>query len=395
VIDLTTSYAGPVASMYLADMGAEVIKVERPVHGDDARSWGPPFVSGESAWFLAANRNKRSICLDLRSEQGHAVLMRLLEHADVFIQSFNPSKLDQLGLQPERLRERFPRLVCCSLSGFGLDGPDRDLPGYDLVAQARSGIMSVTGEPGGMPQRVSTALSDIAAGTIASFAVAAALRHAALTGEGDAIDVTLFDAALALMAPRIAAFLAGEPEPRPSGATDSVLSVYQAFDTADDPIVIAIGNDAIWQRACGAMDLSSLAEDAELRSNSSRREGRERIIPVIQARLAERSSAEWLEAFAAAGVPAAPIRYLADTVADPQVTARGSIRTMDHPEAGPVQIVSAPWRLASDENGHPMTPAPRLGDDTRDVLREAGYTDHEVEALIANGAAWLAPLPAS
>jgi crotonobetainyl-CoA:carnitine CoA-transferase CaiB-like acyl-CoA transferase len=395
VIDLTTSFAGPVASMYLADMGAEVIKVERPVNGDDSRSWGPPFVGGESAWFLAANRNKRSVCIDIRDERGFEALMRMLASADVFIQSFNPTKLGPLGLEPERLRKRFPRLIYCSLSGFGLEGPDRNLPGYDLVAQARSGLMSVTGEEGRMPQRVSTALSDISAGTVASFTIAAALRRAALTGEGDSIDVTLFDAALALMAPRIASYLAGEPEPRPSGATDSVLSVYQAFETADRPIVIAVGNDTIWQRTCEVLSLPALAADPTLASNSDRRERREQVIAAFQARLLEKSSEEWLAAFTVAAVPAAPIRFLSDTVTDPQLIARGSIDVMTHPDAGQVQVVGAPWRLASEGGRGRMEPAPRLGSDTCEVLRETGYTDPEIDELISEGVAWPTRVPTS
>ncbi len=215
VVDVSTSYAGPTATMYLGDMGADVVKVERPETGDDARLWGPPFVGneagGESAWFLSANRNKRSVCLDLSTQEGLAALMRLLGRADVFVENINPAKLEKRGLDPGALRERFPRLIYCALSGFGLDGPDRDRPGYDLIAQARSGLMSVTGAKGGTPQRVSTALSDVVAGMVAAFAVAAALVRQQSTGEGELVDVSLLDADLALMAPRVASFLAGEP----------------------------------------------------------------------------------------------------------------------------------------------------------------------------------------
>jgi len=264
VIDMTTSYAGPTAAMYLADLGATVIKVERPGHGDDARMWGPPFVNGASAWFASANRNKKSLVLNLRTAEGRAVLARLLEDADVFLQNMNPAKLERMGIDGPTLLQRNPRLVYCAMSGFGLDGPDSDLPGYDLVAQARSGLMSVTGEKGRSPQRVSTALSDVVTGMCAALAINAALVGQARRGVGEIIDVSLLDTDLALMAPRFAAFMAGEPEPAPSGGTDSVLAVYQPFEASDRSMVVAIGNDLMWQRFCEAVGLPELAADPAL-----------------------------------------------------------------------------------------------------------------------------------
>src|SRR6476660_7666543 len=209
VVDISSSYAAPTASMYLADMGADVIKVEPP-RGDDARGWGPPFLNGEAAWFLSVNRNKRSLCLDIREETGREILFQLLESADVFVENLNPAKLEKHGLSLSGLRARFPHLVICAFSGFGLDGPDAALPGYDLIAQARSGMMSVTGDDG-IPQRVSTALSDVASGTVAAFAIAAALVRQQQTGEGEIVDNALLEADLALMSPRVASFLAGDP----------------------------------------------------------------------------------------------------------------------------------------------------------------------------------------
>ena len=395
MVDVTTSYAGPIATMYLGDMGAEVIKVERPVRGDDTRGWGPPFVGGESAWYLSANRNKRSVCIDLRSPDGMAVLGSLLETADVFIESFNPAKLEGLGLAPDAIRERFPRLIYCAMSGFGLDGPDRELPGYDLVAQARSGMMSVTGEHGRMPQRVSTALSDVVAGTVAAFAIAAALRRQALTEEGDVIDVGLLDADLSLMAPRIGSFLAGEPEPKPSGAMDSVLAVYQPFETADRPIVVAVGNDAMWRRMCEVIGRPDLAADPGLATNADRRERRAEVIEAIAERLRERPAAEWLAALAQAAIPSAPIQFLSDVTGDPQVRARRSIRAMDHPGGGEIEVVASPWRLTSDAGAPPMRAAPWLGADTVDVLAEAGYSEDRIAELIEGGAVWSTSVPAA
>jgi crotonobetainyl-CoA:carnitine CoA-transferase CaiB-like acyl-CoA transferase len=387
VVDISSSYAGPTASMYLGDMGADVVKVERPHIGDDARSWGPPFVGDQAAWFLSANRNKRSACIDLSQPPGRELLLRLLDGADVFIENLNPAKLGQLGLDPGEVRGPRPRLIYCAISGFGLDGPDHDRPGYDLIAQARSGLMSVTGAPGAMPQRVSTALSDVVTGMLAAFTISAALFRRASTGEGELIELSLLESDLALMAPRIAAFLAGEPEPKPSGGMDSVLAVYQPFETADAPIVLAVGNDRMWQRCCGVLGLEELAADEELATNAGRRERRHEVVAAVAERLAAAPAAEWLERFAAAGVPCQPVNFLSSVVTDPQVLSRGAIAEHDHPTAGVYSAVQAPWRLGSSGRGA-AEPPPVLGAHTAEVLAEAGLTPDEVAALVAEGVAW-------
>lgn len=388
IVDLSTSYAGPTATMYLADMGAEVVKVERPGRGDDARAWGPPFIGEGSAWFHSANRNKLSIAVNLRSPGGRRVLDRLMERADVFVENLNPTKLESLGLDPDTVRRRFPRIIYCAISGFGLTGPDSGLAGYDLVAQARSGLMSVTGAMGGTPQRVSTALSDIVTGLVAAFAIAAALRRQERTGRGELVDVSLLDADLALMAPRIASYLAGEPEPRPSGGTDSVLAVYQPFETADRPIVVAIGNDTIWQRFCRATKLDDLAADPPLMDNAGRRAARARILPRIAERLRTRPAAHWLREFGAAMVPAAPIQTLSEVVDDPQVRARGSLQTLSAANGVSPQVVASPWRFACPDTDRRQSPIRPAGADTVDVLRAHGFADGHIEALLASGAVW-------
>ncbi|WP_255657771.1 CaiB/BaiF CoA-transferase family protein [Aeromicrobium sp. Leaf350] len=384
VVDVTTSYAGPTASMYLADLGATVIKVEKPGGGDDARGWGPPFVDGTSAWFATANRNKSSVVLDLRNPAGREALLRLIASADVFLQNMNPTKLERLGIDGASLLDQHPRLVYCAMSGFGLDGPDSHLPGYDLVAQARSGLMSVTGESGRSPQRVSTALSDVVTGMCAAIAINAALVRQARHGRGEIIDVSLLDTDLAMMAPRIGAFQAGEPEPAPSGGTDSVLAVYQPFQTADRVIVIAIGNDMMWQRFCGATGLADLGAEPKLRDNAGRREQRPRITARIAEVLATRTAEEWLGVMESVSVPAAMVQSLSEVISDPQVVARRSL--MDVPGTdGSLVTVRSPFRLASSP--HPRNERfPDLGADTERVLTELGYTTDEARDLAPSSA---------
>ncbi|WP_326686201.1 CoA transferase [Streptomyces sp. NBC_01795] len=387
VVDISSSYAAPTTSMYLGDMGAEVIKIE-PVRGDDARGWGPPFLNGEAAWFLSVNRNKKSLCLDIRTEQGREVLFRLLEAADVFIENLNPAKLERHGLGLDALRERFPRLVICALSGFGIDGPDAALPGYDLIAQARSGMMSVTGADG-VPQRVSTALSDVAAGTVAAYAVAAALVRQQRHGVGEVIDVSLLEADLAFMSPRIASYLAGEPEPRPCGGTDSVVAIYQTFQTSDRPIVVAVGNDRLWLRACAALDLDELAQRPDLATNAGRRARRAEAVDAFQSVLSTMTSQEALKALQTVGVPCAQINSLSEVVDDPQVKAREAIVNQAHPRAGTFQGVGSPWRLGSQSSRAPRLPAPLRGEHGSEILAEAGFDEEKIADLVEADVIWI------
>ncbi|MBV6756681.1 CaiB/BaiF CoA transferase family protein [Rhodococcus opacus] len=380
VVDLTTSYAGPTATMYLADLGADVVKIERP-GGDEARDWGPPFVGETSAWFASANRNKRSIVLDLKAVEGLEVLYRLIDEADVLVENFNPTKLARLGLDPGVLRARNPRLIYCAMTGFGLDGPDNGQPGYDLAAQARSGLMSVTGAMDGSPQRVSTALSDIVTGMCAALAICAAAVKQRSEGVGDLVDVSLLDSDLALMAPRIAAYLAGEPEPRPSGGSDSVLAVYQTFQTLDRDIAVAIGNEGIWQRFCRALELTDLAEAPDLQSNGGRRARRPELVARIAEQLVQRNAADWLKILAEAGVPASLVQGLSEVVNDAQVTARASLIPVDSVDG--LFGVRSPFRLASVPQ-LPGTAVPRAGEHTHEILRECGFDADQIEGL-ANG----------
>ncbi|MGH3356436.1 MAG: CaiB/BaiF CoA transferase family protein [Nocardioidaceae bacterium] len=384
VVDLSTSYAGPTASMYLADLGADVVKVERPRRGDDARSWGPPFVGGASAWFASANRNKRSIALDLRSPGGLDALHCLVAGADVLVESLNPTKLARIGLAPAEIRARHPRLVYCAMSGVGLTGPHAHLPGYDLVAQARSGLMSVTGPAGGSPQRVSTALSDIVTGMAAALAISAAVVRQRATGVGDLVDVSLLDSDLALMAPRIAAYLAGEPEPAPSGGTDSVLALYQSFATADRDVVVAVGNDVIWRRFCDAVGLADLADDSRLGSNAGRRDHRAEVVSRIAEVLARRPAGQWLEVLQQAGVPASLVQGLSEVTTDPQVLARRSLLPVPGFD-GELHGVHSPFRLGSQPEPRNER-FPETGEHSVEILRECGLADDEIDELLRSDA---------
>jgi crotonobetainyl-CoA:carnitine CoA-transferase CaiB-like acyl-CoA transferase len=384
IIDMTTSYAGPTASMYLADLGADVIKVERPGVGDEARAWGPPFAGDASAWFASANRNKRSVVVDVRDPQGRAALRRLIGSADVFLENLNPSKLATLGIDYETISAEYPRVIYCAMSGFGLDGPDCALPGYDLAAQARSGIMSVTGPLGGSPQRVSTALSDVVTGMCAALAVSAAVVRQRERGAGDLIDVSLLDSDLAVMAPRIAAYLAGDAEPAPCGGTDSVLAVYQSFPTADRDLAIAIGNDRMWRRFCDAIGLPELGAEPGLADNAGRRRQRGRLVETVAGKLAHRTAAEWLKLLGEAGIPCSLVQRLSEVVADPQVIGRGSLMPVPGAD-GSLYSVHSPFRLAS-------IPQPRnerfpvLGAHTVEVLAECGFSSDDIESLLMSGA---------
>lgn len=384
VIDISTAYSGPYCSMFLADMGAEVIKIERPGTGDDARGWGPPFVGEESAWFLSTNRNKKSVTLNIATEEGRNILRNLVRRADVFLENLKPSTLDRLELTYEALRPVNPRLIYCAISGFGMTGPYRNHPGYDLIAQALGGIMSVTGEKGGRPQKVGTALSDITAGMVAAYAIAAALYGRERTGKGEFIDVSLLDGQIAIMAPRIVSFLVSGVEPRPAGSTDSPITLYQPLPTADRDIVVATGTESLWQRFCRATGLEYLLEDPRFRTNRDRTVHKVDLLPVVESRLKTRSAAYWLEVLTAAGVPCAPIQYLSEVVSHPQVQAREMIVEVEHPSAGTIKLVAPPWRLGSG-NRPPELP-PRLGEHTDEVLaRELGYGKEQLTVLHQQG----------
>lgn len=384
VLDLTGSIAGPYATMLLGDFGAEVLKVERPGSGDDTRAWTPPELEGESLWFTAVNRNKRSLTLAWGEPEGAAVLRRLVAVADVMVVSQPPRVLRKLGIAADQMRAEKPGLIHVAITGFGQTGIRADQTCYDLIAEGYSGVMDLTGEPSQGPQKVGAPAADMLAGQDAAMAVMAALVARARTGQGRSIDVALVDSMTRFLSCRIVPFLgAGEP-PRRSGGRDSVIAIYQAFDTADEPMTLALGNDAIWMRFWAAVGRSEYAADATMRSNADRRALRERIVGDIRDLLATRPRAHWLALCAAARVPAGPINRVDELVRDEALHARGLLFRL---EDGERQVPQVGTGIQLD--GAANTPRhlpPRLGEHSGPALRDwLGMDEDELAGLRARG----------
>jgi crotonobetainyl-CoA:carnitine CoA-transferase CaiB-like acyl-CoA transferase len=379
VLDLTTSIAGPYATMLLADYGAEVIKVERPGAGDDARHWGPPFLAGESLWFLSVNRNKRSLALDYAKPEGHAVLLDLVRRADVLILNQVPRLQAKLKTDADTVQGVRPGLVHVSLTGFGLTGERRDLPCYDLIAEGLSGVMDMTGEIDGDPQKVGTPAADLLAGMDAAMATMAALFDRHRTGRGHRIDVSLVDSMTRFMTPRLVPFFGSGELMRRSGAKDSVLAIYQVFRTADEPLTLAIGNDAIWRRFSEAVGRKDWPE--RYPTNSDRRASRADLADQIQKILVGKARAHWLALFAGAGVPAGPIQRLDEVAADAERIARGLFFRMPRSEVSDVAQVNT-GVLVDGEANAPRIPPPGLAEHGRSVLHSLlGMSDGEIARL--------------
>jgi formyl-CoA transferase len=385
VLDLSRVLAGPYCTMMLGDLGAEVIKVERPGRGDDTRAWGPPFAGGESTYFLTSNRNKKSVTLNLKTARGQELARALAARSDVLVENLLPGTLDALGLGYEALARVNPRLVYCSITGFGQDGPYRDRPGYDLLIQAMGGVMSITGEPQGEPMKVGVAISDVTAGLHACTAILAALAARERTGRGDRIDIALLDSTVSWLANVASAYLVtGEPPARYGNAHASIVP-YQAFRAADGWFVAGVGNDEQWRRFCRAVGRPELADDPRFANNRARVEHRGVLIPLLERLFATRPAAHWLEQLERAEVPAAPVNTLAQVFADPQVQARAMAVETEHPTIGRLRMTGSPLKLASIAE-RPLAPPPLLGQHTHEVLGELlGLGTQEIEALKQDG----------
>ena len=384
VLDFTRVLSGPYCTMQLADMGARVIKIEQPGKGDDTRAWGPPFVHGESAYFLSINRNKESLTLDLKNPRAMRVLETLLAKADVLVENFRPGTMSRLGLAYEQLSERFPRVVYCSISGFGQTGPRRSEPGYDAVVQAEGGLMSITGSAEGQPFRLGVAISDIVSGMFAAQGVAFALLARERTGRGQFVDIGMLDATAALLTYQAGIYFATGTTPGRMGNRHPTIVPYETFEAADGDFVVAVGNDDQWRRFCAALKLDALATDDRFTTNRLRLANYDTLRPMLGKTLRSRTRAEWVEDLKKAGVPCGSVRDVAEVLHDPQLNARGMIQQVEHAVAGAVRVTGVPIKL-SDTPGAVRTAPPTLGQHTESILSvDAGLEPHEIEDLRAS-----------
>ena len=382
VVDVTTSLAGPYCTEILAALGADVVKIEPPGVGDEARTWGPPFWSGESTLFLTVNAGKRSVCVDLR--RGRDVVLRLADRADVFVQSLRPGLAEERGLDAPELRRRNPRLVYCSVRSFGRVGPWRDRPGYDPLAQAAGGIVSVTGEPGRDGVRAGISVADQGTGMWAALGIVAALHERQATGEGREVDVSLYETALGYMAYHLTGFLGAGVVPAGRGTAFPSIVPYQAFAARDGRLMVAAGNDRLFAALVQAVGLAELADDPRFATNADRVANRDELAALLQARFATEERSVWISRLGEARVPAAPVQDVSEVAAADQTRALGILQELPHPAVPDLQLPAFPLSLDGERVLH-ASPPPELGADTAEVLAEAGYSATEIDELAAAG----------
>lgn len=393
VLDLSRVLAGPWCTQTLADLGADVIKVERPGSGDDTRGWGPPFLrdrdghdTAESAYYLGTNRNKRSITIDIARPAGQALVRRMAAQCDVFVENFKVGDMARYGLDAATLRAANPRLVYCSITGFGQSGPYRDRAGYDYAIQGLGGLMSVTGErddlPGGGPQKVGVAVADLFTGMYATVAILAALRHRDATGEGQAIDMALLDAQVAMLANLGANYLVSGAVPRRMGNAHQNIVPYQVFEAADGHVIVAVGNDGQFGKFCEVAGRPELAADPRFAKNADRVRHRDTLVPMLAAAMKTRRKQDWLDALEAAKVPCGAINDLAEVFADPQVRARDMTVDLPHALSGTLRLVASPMKFDGTPVQYRRAP-PQLGEHTDEVLESFGIGADERAVLRA------------
>jgi formyl-CoA transferase len=386
VLDLSRVLAGPYCSMMLGDLGADVIKVERPQVGDDTRRWGPPEAGGEAAYYLCVNRNKRSLTVNLKHPEGQALIRKLARQSDIVIENYMVGTLDRLGLGYEDLRKENPGIIYCSITGFGQDGPYKDQPGYDFMIQGMGGVMSFTGDPEGPPMKVGVAIVDITTGMFACSAILAALRHREKTGQGQYIDMALLDSVVAWLANVGSNYLVSGELPKRYGNAHPNIVPYQPFLTRDNTyIALAVGNDQQWQKFCQLAGLDDLAHDPRFTTNPERVKNRDTLIPLVARAMLKRPADEWLAELGKLRIPCGPINTFDKVFSDPQLLFRGMLAEVPHPTAGTVKMVASPMKLSQtpcDIKRHP----PLLGEHTEELLQARfGLSTAEIESLRQNG----------
>ncbi|WP_342708825.1 CoA transferase [Bradyrhizobium sp. B124] len=386
VLDLCRVVSGPFATMQLGDLGADIVKIEDPRQGDESRRYGPPFIGGESAYFLSVNRNKRSCAIDLKSPAGRDAVLDLASAADVVIENFRPGTLDKWGLGFDVLRARKSDIILCSISGFGRTGADALRPGYDLILQGESGVMDITGDPMGPPTKVGTSIADLVTGLYASHSVLAALMRKNRTGEGGRVDVSMLDAMASLLTFNAGMYFATGQSPRRRGNVHPTISPYEPFEASDGWINVGVANDKFWAAFCDVIGRPELREDSRFATAPKRAASRNDLVAVLAPIFAGRSRADWLQALAVAGIPCGAIKSVGEVCETPQLTERGMVQTVRHPAAGDVRFIARPTRFG-DEPPAPSTPPPMLGEHTSEVLAEwCGWTDDRLERFAVEGA---------
>ena len=387
ILDLSRVLAGPYATQLLGDLGARIIKVEQPGQGDETRAWGPPFTSGgQSAYFLCANRNKESLTLNLKHPEGQTVLRQLARRADVLVENFRPGTLAALGLGYAELRADNPGLVYCAITGYGQDGPYADRPGYDTVIQAQGGLMSVTGPADGEPHKVGVAVVDITAGLYAATSILAALRHRERTGEGQQIDIALFDVQLSWLANVGSAYLVSGQAPGRYGNAHATIVPYQPFPAADGSVMVAVGNDGQFARFCAVLERNGWASDARYATNPARVAHRDELVPQIAALTIARPVAAWVEALLAVGVPCGPVNDIPAALADPHTVARGMLQEITDASGETLRLIGPTPKLSVTPASVRLAP-PQLGEQSEALLHELlGYDAARVAELRAVGA---------
>lgn len=383
VLDISRVVAGPYCTMLLGDLGAEIIKVEMPVKGDETRAWGPPFVEGESTYYLSINRNKKSITVDMKSEKGREILLKLAAECDVIIENFLPGTTKRLGLDYESVRKVKPDIIYCSISGFGQDGPFQSFPAFDLMMQGIGGLMSLTGEEDGNPVRIGVALIDLGAAMYAALGILSALLVKKESGQGQYVDVSLLDTEVSWLTYVAAAYLANGQMPKRMGTAHPSIVPYQAYKARDKYFILAVGNDAIWQRFCKGMNFD-FADDPKFATNVMRVKHRDELNAILNDTFAQKDVAEWLKILEEAKVPCGPVNDISEVVNHPQVKHRNMIVELEHPKAGSVKVPGSPIKLSLTPPEYKLHP-PQLGEHAGEILISLGYSEQEIVTMKEEG----------